>query len=153
MSKDGVATYKNLSEPYLVQKLVIVRLVGSPPFIDKRVSGDVVRAAAAAIGVRPILATSSSTSTVEDGVLLMATSEVVVEVRVGVDLGPDGGGKGFHNKVIPNRSVLKGYKQICEIICSLIIKYSSHKSLKGPSPITPFALRSKKGTRVNTALL
>ena len=95
--------------PYLVQKLVIVGLVGSPPFVDKRVSGDVVRvaaAAAAAIGVRPILATSFAS--VEDGVLLMATSEVVVEVRVGVDLGPDGGGKRFHNKVITNRSVLKG---------------------------------------------
>ena len=30
---------------------------------------------------------------------------------------------------------------------------SDHKSLKGPSPLTPFALRSKKGTRVNTAVL
>ena len=60
MSKDGVPTYKNLIEPYLVQKLVVVRLVGSPPFVDKRVSGDVVRVAAADAGVRPILATSSA---------------------------------------------------------------------------------------------
>ena len=102
---------------HLVQKLVIVRLVSSPPFIDKRVFGDVqvfVTVATTAVGRRPILATSSAS--VEDGVLI-AASEVVMEVRVGVDTGPNGGGKGFHNKVIPNRSILKGYKQyISEII-------------------------------------
>ena len=37
---------------------------------------------------------------------------------------------------------------------SLALQVSfNHKSLKGPSPLTPFALRSKKGTRVNTAVL